>query len=62
MSIKILEYNKQKNDISNDVDKLKNIIENLTYLESKEKLNEIHSIAWTIQLKAESMLRSLDNK
>jgi len=58
----LMEYMKHQNDISFDVNKLKNLSDDLSFLESKEKLEEIHSIAWNIQLKAESMLRSLDNK
>lgn len=58
MKMSMLEYNKQKNDISLDVNFLKSIIsEDNSYLESVEKLNEIHSRTWTIQLKAEAMLR-----
>jgi len=55
---KLLEYKKKENDISVDVDFLKSIIgEDYLYLESVEKLNEIHARAWTIQLKTEAMLR-----
>jgi len=49
---------KEENDINVDVNFLQTIIGNdLDYLESKEKLEEIHSRAWSIQLKAERMLR-----
>ena len=61
MKMSLLEHNKKKNDISLDVNFLRSIIdEDDSYLESIEKLNEIHSRAWTIQLKAESMLRLIE--
>ena len=59
----ILEHNKQRNDISLDVNFLRSIIgEDTSYLESISKLEEIHSRAWTIQLKVESMLKLLECK
>lgn len=55
---------KEENDISEDVNFLQNIVdgtcigfEDVEYLESKEKLEEIHSCAWNILLKVERMLR-----
>ena len=60
---KLMEYYKNENEISLDVNFLRSIIDDsYDYLESVEKLNEIHSRAWTIQLKAESMLKFLSEK
>jgi len=57
----IKEIKKKENDISVDVNFLRSIIgDDLDYLESKEKLEEIHSRAWNIQLKVERMLRFID--
>jgi len=57
----MLEYKKSMNNISFDLEKLISIIDDDdSYLEDRKKLEEIHSISWTIQLKAESMLRFLE--
>ncbi len=58
---KAMENMKHQNDISLDVNKLSNLSDDLSFLESKANLEEIHSIAWTIQLKAERMLRFLSD-
>ncbi len=59
MDNKAMEYMKRQNDISVDVDRLENLS---SFLESESYLNEIHSIAWTIQLKAERMLKFLSEQ
>jgi len=60
----LMKIKKEENDISINIIKLKNIIEDDPegYLESKEFLEEIHSIAWNIQVKAERMLKFIDGK
>ena len=62
MNNKAMENMKHQNDISFDVNNLKNLSDDLSFLESKEKLEEIHSIAWSIQLKVEAMLRIIEIK
>lgn len=58
--IVLMNSKKKKSDISLDVNVLKNLIgDNTDYLESIETLEAIHSTSWTIQLKAERMLRFL---
>ena len=48
MSSKAMENMKHQNDISLGVNKLRNLSDDLSFLESNENLEEIHSIAWTI--------------
>lgn len=58
--IVLMNSKKKKSDISLDVNTLKNLIgDNTDYLESIEALEVIYSTSWTIQLKAERMLRFL---
>lgn len=58
---KAMDNMKRRNDISVDINKLVNLSD-LDCLESKTKVEEIHSIAWEILLKAERMLRFLSEQ